>query len=110
VVLDGVGAASPPVATTVASPNSFVIREQMPSTWAAKPYSAPDCMDSVVFLPITLRGSTISTRNSAAARPYSASMLISTPGRIAPPRYSPFPEMASSVVAVPKSMTIVGPP
>ena len=63
-----------------------------------------------MVLPITLRGSVSSTRRSAAARPNSASMEISMPGKIAPPRYSPFSEMTSKVVAVPKSTTIVGPP
>ena len=32
------------------------------------------------------------------------------PGKIAPPRYSPFALMASIVFAVPKSTTIDGPP
>ena len=59
---------------------------------------------------MTLRGSTSSTRRSAAARPKSASRLISMPGTMAPPRYSPLAEIASKVVAVPKSTTIVGPP
>ena len=70
----------------------------------------PDWTDSTVVLPITLRGSTSSTWRSAAARPNSASRLISMPGTMAPPRYSPLSEMTSKVVAVPKSTTIVGPP
>ena len=53
---------------------------------------------------------TSSTARSAAARPTRASMQISMPGAIAPPRYSPLAETASQVVAVPKSATIVGPP
>ena len=56
--------------------------------------------------PITLRGSTSSTRRSAAARANRASRLMSMPGKMAPPRYSPLAEMASKVVAVPKSTTI----
>ena len=32
------------------------------------------------------------------------------PGAITPPRYSPAPEIASKVVAVPKSTTMTGPP
>ena len=71
---------------------------------------APDCIDSTVLRPITLRGSTSSTRRSAAARANSASRLMSMPGKMAPPRYSPLAEMASKVVAVPKSTTMVGPP
>ena len=71
---------------------------------------APDCIDSTVLRPITLRGSISSTRRRAAARAKRASRLMSIPGKIAPPRYSPLAEMASNVVAVPKSTTIVGPP
>ena len=32
------------------------------------------------------------------------------PGKMAPPMYSPLAEIASKVLAVPKSTTIVGPP
>ena len=49
-------------------------------------------------------------RGSRAARWNSASAEIVTPGQIAPPRYSPFAVIASSVVAVPKSTTISGRP
>jgi hypothetical protein len=35
---------------------------------------------------------------------------MSMPGKMAPPRYSPLAEMASNVVAVPKSTTTTGPP
>ena len=49
-----------------------------------------------------------SMRGSRAARWNSASAEICTPGQIAPPRYSPFALIASSVVAVPKSTTISG--
>ena len=64
----------------------------------------------MVDLPITFFGATSSTRRSAAARANSASSEISMPGKIAPPRYSPFALTASTVLAVPKSTTIVGPP
>ena len=49
----------------------------------------PDWIDSTVVLPMTERGSINSTCRNAAARPKSASRLISIPGTIAPPRYSP---------------------
>ena len=87
-----------------------MMRRHMPSTWAAYPYSAPDWMDSTVDLPMTLRGSTSSTRRSAAAWWNNASMEMAMPGAMAPPRYSPVPEMASKVVAVPRSTTMHGPP
>ena len=58
-------------------------------------------MDSTVDLPMTLRGSTSSTRLSAAAWWNRASSDIARPGAIAPPRYSPSTEIASNVVAVP---------
>ena len=74
------------------------------------PYTAPDCMDSTVDFPMTFRGATSSTRRSAAARSKSASIEISMPGKIAPPRYSPSALIASIVFAVPKSTTIDGPP
>jgi hypothetical protein len=35
---------------------------------------------------------------------------MATPGVMAPPRYSPATEMASNVVAVPRSTTTHGPP
>ena len=41
-----------------------------------------------------------------AARAKRASRLMSMPGKMAPPRYSPLAEIASNVVAVPKSTTI----
>ena len=71
---------------------------------------APDCTDSIVDLPITFFGGTSSTRRRAAARSNRASIEISMPGKIAPPRYSPFSLIASIVFAVPKSTTIDGPP
>ena len=63
-----------------------------------------------VFRPITDLGREISTRGSLAARWNNASAEMPIPGQIAPPRYSPRAEMASKVVAVPKSTTMHGPP
>jgi hypothetical protein len=102
--------ARPPVATTAQSPSSFWKRRTMPSMSDAKPYKMPDCSDSTVFLPITLRGSMSSTARNAAARPNNASIEISMPGAMAPPMNSPLAEMMSKLVPVPKSTTIVGPP
>src|SRR5579875_523381 len=45
---------------------------------------------------------------SMEARAKRASRLISIPGRITPPRYSPWGETTSKVVAVPKSTTMRG--
>ena len=56
--------------------------------------------------PTTLAGGFISMRGSFAARANSASIEISTPGAMAPPRYSPFELTTSKFVAVPKSTTI----
>ena len=49
-----------------------------------------------------------STRGSRAARWNSASAEMPMPGQMTPPMYSPAAEMASNVVAVPKSTTITG--
>ena len=64
----------------------------------------------MVVLPITDFGRAISTRCSIDARSNSASIDVSMPGKIAPPRYSPSAETQSKVVAVPKSTAITGPP
>ena len=69
----------------------------------------PDCIASTVLRPITDRGRASSTRRSWAPRAPSASTETSMPGAMAPPRYSPFAETASNVVAVPKSTTMHGP-
>jgi hypothetical protein len=82
-----------------------MIRRTSPSTCAVKPYRIPDCRHSTVFLPITERGRTSSTFRSAAAREASASTEISMPGAKTPPRNSPFAEMTSTFVEVPKSTT-----
>src|SRR6267378_1841147 len=63
-------------------------------------------MEATVFVPIIFPGSLISTRESRAARVKSASADIPIPGASTPPRYSPFAEMASKLIAVPKSTTI----
>ena len=61
----------------------------MPSTWAANPYTIPDCIAASVDFPISACGSLMSTFVSRAAREVSASMEISMPGAMIPPRYSP---------------------
>ncbi len=67
-------------------------------------------MHSTVVLPMAARGSTSSTSWRAAARDKRASRLISIPGAMAPPRYSPLAETTSKFVDVPKSTTMAGPP
>ena len=47
---------------------------------------------------------------SAAARSVSASIEISTPGKMIPPRYSPVALTGSNVIAVPKSTQMQAPP
>ena len=54
---------------------------------------------------MTLEGHSTSTLGSFEARWNSASTAIIRPGAIRPPRYSPFSDTQSKVVAVPKSMT-----
>src|SRR5439155_23473684 len=63
-----------------------------------------------VLVPITFPGSLISTRGSRAARANRASAEIPSPGAMTPPRYSPFAEITSNVIAGPKSTTMHGPP
>ena len=64
----------------------------------------------MVVRPITLLGRAISTRWSIEARSKSASIEVWMPGKITPPRYSPWAETQSKVVAVPKSTAMAGPP
>jgi hypothetical protein len=52
-------------------------------------------MASTVVLPISERGGPSSILGSAAARLVSASIEISTPGVMMPPRYSPSAETGS---------------
>ena len=55
-----------------------------------------------------MQGLRMSMRGRRAARAKRASAEIPRPGAMAPPRNSPRGEMASKVVAVPKSMTMMG--
>ena len=57
---------------------------------------------------MTAGGLRTSTRGSRAARWNSASAEMPMPGQITPPIYSPAAEIASNVVAVPKSTTMTG--
>ena len=77
--------------TARTGPISSLMRRTRLSTWPAKPYSAPDCSASTVFLPIGERGGTSSTLRSWAARAASASSEIWIPGARAPPRKLPLP-------------------
>ena len=61
----------------------------MPSTWAANPYTIPDWSAAPVDLPISSLGSAMSTLVRRAAREVRASIEISIPGPMIPPRYSP---------------------
>jgi len=65
---------------------------------------------STVDLPISARGGVRSIAGSAAARADSASIEISRPGKITPPRYSPPALTTSWVTAVPKSTITHAPP
>ena len=64
----------------------------MPSTWAAKPYTIPDWMAASVDLPISARRLGDVDLRRRAAREVSASIEISMPGPMMPPRYSPAAE------------------
>jgi hypothetical protein len=55
----------------------------------------PARIASIVVLPISARGAPSSILGSAAARSVSASIEISTPGKMIPPRYSPSAETTS---------------
>ncbi len=70
----------------------------------------PDCMLSALVLPITRRGFESSILGSLAAFSKSASRDVRIPGQMMPPRYSPLDEIASRIVAVPKSMITRGAP
>jgi hypothetical protein len=58
--------------------------------------------------PTTRRLADVDARQARRALETARPREIWTPGQIAPPRYSPFALIASSVVAVPKSTTIIG--
>lgn len=67
-------------------------------------------MLETVLRPTTDSGRTISTRGSLAVPDTSASVVSFTPGQMAPPMNSPRSDTTPKVVAVPKSMTMQGPP
>ena len=67
-------------------------------------------MACTVLRPTGPGGGLSSTLGSRAVRPASACREISSPGAMAPPRYSPAALMASKVVPVPKSMMQAGAP
>ena len=70
----------------------------------------PAFMLLMVSLAMMLLGlAKISTRGSLEALMNSASQEIITPGAITPPRYSPWRDTTSKVVAVPKSTTTTAP-
>src|SRR3990170_6276039 len=69
-----------------------------------------DWMDSTVFFPMIVREGWSSTCGNRAVELDSAAFEIWMPGAIAPPRNSPLSETMSYVVAVPKSITMTGPP
>ena len=76
--------------------------------WDAKYLMVEDHGTYAVVRPMTVAGLRTSIRGRRAARWNSASAEICGPGQITPPRYSPRAEMASKVVAVPKSTTMIG--
>ena len=59
---------------------------------------------------MTRAGRASSNHDKRAAAWNNASSAVPTPGAIAPPRYSPAPEIALKVVAVPRSTTRAGVP
>ena len=92
-----IAAAWPPVAISCGSSAELALRcgAAIASTRPAKPKTMPDWRLAWVILPITpgsLGGSPSSIGGSFAARSASASIEISTPGPITPPRYSPSAE------------------
>ncbi len=86
------------------------IRLTSPSTSPANPKTAPACMHSTVFFPITERGQVSSTLRSAAERAAAASEDTCTPGAIAPPRNSPWPTPRRLQIDEPKSTMIAAVP
>ena len=91
-------------------PELASIRRASPSIIPAKPKITPDWIAPRVDLPIAASGSSSSIRGIRAPRSVSAVSEISTPGAIAPPRYSPSAETASKLIPVPKSTTTQAPP
>src|SRR5918998_6221254 len=70
----------------------------------------PDWTQVKVLLPITDGGATSSTLLICAVDWNSAVAAVSIPGAIVPPRKSPAGDMASTVMAVPKSTTTTASP
>ena len=97
--------ARPPVASSRGSPSSSSIRPTRPSIRPAKPKTKPDWIAARLERPIAASGSPRSMRVIRAARSIRAVSEISSPGPIAPPRYSPSAETASMLIPVPKSTT-----
>ena len=98
--------ARPPVAISVGSPpSSASIRRATPSISPGEAEDHPGLDRPRVDLPIAVSGSPSSIRAIRAPRSVSAVSEISTPGAIAPPRYSPSAETASKLIPVPKSTT-----
>ena len=86
-----ISSARPPVAITVHSPELGLEPVDERVDLAAEPVDRArlDRLDRRLADHVA-SAATSSTRRSAAARPNSASIEISMPGKIAPPRYSPF--------------------
>src|SRR3972149_3133094 len=99
--------AKPPVAiiSGLLCISSFILLT-IPSTRLTYPKKSPDCMLATVFFPMAVCGLEISTFGSFDVLWKRASADMAIPGDMAPPRYSPFEETQSKVVAVPKSMII----
>ena len=82
----------------------------MLSTKPAKPKMIPDCMQCLVFLPITVFGASSSIIGSCAVFDTKPSSEVLIPGAIITPISSLLAPITSKVVAVPKSITTIGPP
>ena len=70
----------------------------------------PDCRFVSVVRPMTCSGFVSSKRGSFAVPVTRASLASFTPGQMHPPRNTPPSPTTPNVVAVPKSMKIVGAP
>ena len=76
----------PPVATTLQSyPSSSTKRSSIPSSMQACPYTIPLCMQSTVFLPMTLFGASSGIAGSWDAFATRESSEAFVPGMIVPP-------------------------
>ena len=105
-------AARPPVAISAAvQPSSRSMRAVMPSIAAAAPNTAPERIQSAVFLPMQRRGASNGTRGSSAAVSLKASAERTAPGIMQPPSSRPScPKTVIVVVAAPTSTTMAGAP